>query len=317
MIPPEWIQAASRRVSPYIRRTPITYDPSLKVFLKWENQQKTGSFKLRGALNKVLSLSDRERQPGVVAASAGNHGAGVAFACRTVGIRAHIFVPKSATQVKVSTIRDLGAEVTLVEGGYTEAEQFAIQYARDSQKPYLSPYNDGQVIAGQATLAFELLEELPNEAKAWLAPVSGGGLIGGIGAGLRAFSPKVSPFPQLIGVQSEASPYMERIYYTGSQDHVVELPSLADGLAGAVEPNSITIPLVKEYVDSILLVSEEEICEAIRYAWLFYHQVIEGSAAVVLAAILSGKIRQRPALLIISGGNIDLELHRSIVENRK
>lgn len=316
MIPPEWIELAYQRIRSYLHTTPLTHDPNLNVYFKWENQQQTGSFKLRGALNKILSLPEWERTQGLVAASAGNHGAGLAFACKLVGAKATIFVPESAPKVKVNRIQALGAVVENVAGGYTETERFAIQYAKDTQQSYISPYNDVQIIAGQGTLALETLRELDeNEVKTWLVPVGGGGLISGIGAALRAYLPKSSSLPQLVGVQSEASPYMEQILSTGSQDHVIERPSLADGLSGAVEANSVTVPMVKEYVNSILLVSEEAIREAIHYAWHQYHQVIEGSAAVVLAAILSGLKVEKPALLVISGGNIDPTLHRSIVDN--
>lgn len=315
MIPSDWLHSAYQRIKPYIHKTPMTYDPKLQIYLKWENQQITGSFKLRGALNKILTLPDWERNQGFVAASAGNHGAGLAYACNKVGIHATIFVPESTPKIKVRKIRELGAEVKFVNGGYTETERYAIQYAKEANRPFISPYNDGQVIAGQGTLAIEILQDLAdNGAKTWLVPVGGGGLISGIGAALRTSSLKSASMPKLIGIQSEASPYMNQIYYTGSQDQVVEKPSLADGLSGAVEPSSITIPLVKEYVHSILLVSEEAIREAIGYAWHTYHQVIEGSAAVVLAAILSGMVTERPALLVISGGNIDSKLHRTIVD---
>ncbi|GAB4470887.1 MAG: threonine ammonia-lyase [Anaerolineales bacterium] len=315
MIPPEWILSASHRISPYIVHTPVIYDPELQVYLKWENQQHTGSFKLRGALNKVLSLKPWEIEKGVVAASAGNHGAGLAFACKQAGGKALIFVPDSAPLIKLNKIRALGAEVALIAGGYTATEDYAIQYAKEHHQTFISPYNDAQVIAGQGTLALETIRDLSQETvKAWVVPVGGGGLISGIGAALESYRDTSIPSPLLIGVQSEASPYMEQIYYTGVQDQVVELPSIADGLSGAVEPHSITIPLVKKYVDQILLVSEDEIHQAIRYAWDCYHQVIEGSAAVVLAAILSAKIIHRPALLVISGGNIDPQLHQRIVD---
>jgi|YNPMSStandDraft_1061717.scaffolds.fasta_scaffold00788_5 threonine dehydratase len=318
MMPKEWIENAYQRIVPHIHTTPITFDPELEIYLKWENQQITGSFKLRGAMNKMLSLAEWERQQGIVAASAGNHGAGLAFACKKAAIKATIFVPHTAPQVKVNAIQELGAEVRFIQGSYTETEQFAIQFAKDTGQTYISPYNDAQIIAGQGTLAIETLRVMAEtNLKAWLVPVSGGGLLGGIGAALDAFYPKTSVLPKLIGVQSEASPHMKHLYYTGTQESAIEAPSIADGLAGAVEENSITIPLVKEFADAILLVSEEEIRAAIRYAWHSYHQVIEGSAAVVLAAILSGKVTERPALLVISGGNIDPHLHRTIVESKK
>ncbi|PWH18500.1 MAG: hypothetical protein DDG59_06040 [Anaerolineae bacterium] len=316
MIPEEWILNAYERIAPYIQNTPLTFDSHLNIYLKWENQQTTGSFKLRGALNKILSLHDWERQQGVVAASAGNHGAGLAFACQKVGVQATIFVPQSVPNIKMAAIQALGAAIRLVDGGYTQTEKTAIQFAQESGQTYISPYNDAQIIAGQGTLALETMKQLgENEIKAWLVPVGGGGLLSGIGAALQAFFSRSTKLPQLIGVQSEASPYMQHLYYTATQAAVVEKPSLADGLAGAVEENSITIPMVRQYADAILLVSEEAIREAIRYAWNAYHQVIEGSAAVVLAAILSGKIPERPALLVVSGGNIDSHLHRTIVES--
>ncbi len=314
MIPPEWILSAFARIETYLHKTTLVYDPELQIYIKWENQQKTGSFKLRGALNKILSLPNWERQRGIVAASAGNHGAGVAFACQIVDAKARVFVPHATPQIKLNTIRQFGTEVIPIEGGYTETEQHAIQFAAENQLTYISPYNDGQIIAGQGTLAVEILQEVQlGEVKAWIVPVGGGGLISGIGAAFRAIYPKAASYPRLIGVQSEASPYMEQLYYLGEQNHVVEKPSLADGLAGAVEPNSLTIPLVKEYVDSIQLVTEEDIEVAIRYAWEKYRQVIEGSAAVTLAAILGGKVTERPALLVMSGGNIDPDIHQRIV----
>jgi len=312
MIPQKWFEEATRRITPYIVTTPLTYDAQLGLYLKWENHQITGSFKARGALNKVLSLQPWEQALGLVAASAGNHGLGVALAAKIVDTKAIIFCPENAVKAKVDAIRAVGAEVRLVTGNYADAELAGKSFAISSGSTWISPYNDGQVIAGQGTLALEVINQLPpNIEPIWLVPVGGGGLIAGIGAVLGAQSTK----PKLIGVQSEASQFFHAIYYRGTQKGVRELPSLADGLAGEVENNSITIPLARKYVDDILLVSEAEIYQAVQYAWHQYNEKIEGSAAVVLAAILSAKISQFAAVLIISGGNIQPEVHAKIINN--
>jgi threonine dehydratase len=315
MITSHWIIEAQKRIEPYIRRTPLTYDARLNIYLKWENHQTTGSFKARGALNRVLSLQPQERANGIVTASAGNHGQGVALAARLLGISVLVFAADQASPTKLQAMRDLGAELCLVPGGYGEAERAGRQYATDSRATWISPYNDPWVIAGQGTIALETQQDLPYLPEAtWLVPVGGGGLIAGIGLALKenAFTTRT----KVIGIQSQASPFMYDLYHHGSQEHTIEKPSLADGLSGPVEKDSLTIPLVKRYVDDLLLVSEEEIAEAVRYAWEKYAERIEGSAAVSLAAILTGKITSRPAVLIISGGNIQPELHRQIVEGK-
>ena len=310
MIPVEWIDQAETRIRPYIRETPLTYDPDLEVFLKWENQQVTGSFKARGALNKVLLLQDWELQKGIVTASAGNHGQGVALAASRVNTKAIVFASEHATGRKIEAMRALGAEVRLVPGGYAEAEQAGLTYARKTEATWVSPYNDGQVVAGQGTLALEILKQEPGLNRAeWIVPVGGGGLISGIGSFLSG-----NRFSTLLtGAQSTASPYFHYLLKKDNQDIVVEKPSIADGLAGPVEPGSITIPIVRQTVSEILLMSEQEIEVAIAYAWQHYRQTIEGSAAVPLAAALSGKIHKRPAVLILSGGKIQPEIHAGIL----
>ncbi len=275
--------------------------------LKWENRQITGSFKIRGAYHKTLSLQDWERKMGLVAASAGNHGQGLAHAARSLGIPVTIFSAENAAKNKIEAMHSLGARVILVPGGYHEAEVAGIEYARQEQAVWVSPYNDSQVIAGQGTIALEILSQKPDaNAMHWLSPVGGGGLIAGIGAAIKEnpSNPPGAGF-RLIGVQSEASAFMHSLYQQNSQVGVEDRPSMADGLSGAVEENSITIPLVQGLVDELILVSEDEIAQAIRFAWEKYQEIIEGSAAVTLAAILSGRIAHRPAILIISGGNID------------
>lgn len=314
MIPTSWLEEARARLSPHIYRTPLTYDESLGIYLKWENRQVTGSFKARGAINKVLCLQPWEQARGLVAASAGNHGQGVALAGRLVSAPVVIFASNHAVPSKVEAMHRLGAQVHLVPGGYGEAEQAGLAYAESNRRTWISPYNDGQVIAGQSTLALETLESLPDLPElTWVVPVGSGGLISGIGEALNSCHNKEVQHYRLVGVQSTASPFFHTIYHTGDQSGVVELPSLADGLSGPVEAGSITIPIVRSRVDDIILVSEDEIVQAIAYAWEHYRERIEGSAAVALAAVITRKIAARPALVVISGGNIQPELHDEII----
>ena len=318
MIPPEWLKAASQRLDGKIHRTPLTYDAERGLYIKWENRQKTGSFKVRGALNRALILEDWEREMGLVTASAGNHGQGVALAGQIIGSSTRVFVSKDAPTVKIEAMRALGANVELVEGGYHEAEEAGLAFAKRNDAVWISPYNDGHVIAGQGTIASEILQERPETAEmTWIVPLSGGGLLSGIGAVLREQAQNACAEPsrstRVIGVQVEAAAFMHGIFYKGNQDDVEDLPTLADGLMGAVEENSITIPLIKKYVDDVVLVSEDEVAKAIAFAWHEYGEKIEGAGAVGLAAVLSEKVPQEPSVIVVSGGNIQPEIHAEIL----
>ena len=315
MIPFEWISQADERIAPHILRTPLTYDAARNLYIKWENQQVTGSFKARGAFNKVLMLEDWEREVGIVAASAGNHGQGVALAGREVGASVEVFVSEHAVPAKVEAMRDLGAIIHEVAGGYPEAEAAGKAYAEKEGKTWVSPYNDEQIIAGQGTIGLEMMNsprvlDEGTEVSSWFVPVSGGGLLAGIGSSLA----KQARRPRLIGVQAEVAPFMHSLFYRDTQDGLPDLPSLADGLTGEVERSSVTIPLIKNLVDEIVLVSEGEITRAIAFAWYVYKEKIEGAGAVGLAAILSKKIETLPALVVVSGGNVQPEVHTKILE---
>jgi len=316
MIPFSWLNEASERIAPYIHTTPLTYDPDFDLYLKWENRQVTGSFKLRGAINKVLSLEKWEQHAGLLAASAGNHGQGVAFAGRLIGAPVKIFVPEHTPLIKLEAMRSLGAEVQLVPGGYGEAEAAALNTSADNDTTWISPYNDGHIIAGQGTVGMEIFQQLAttrslqDSGAVWIVPASGGGLISGIGAAIS----RLSPPPKLVGVQSDTSPFLHSLYYRGTQDGIYELPTIADGLAGAVEEGSITIPMVQQFVDEVVLVNEEEICEAVKVIWQRYGERVEGAAAVSMAAILTGKVSQRPAIVVLSGGNIQDKVFNRIIE---
>ncbi len=315
MIPTDGWELAQRRINGQIHQTPLTYDPDLDLYLKWENRQVTGSFKIRGALNKVLSLEPAEQKRGLVTASAGNHGQGVAFAGKLAGAPVTVFVSEHAVPAKIEAMRALGAEVRLVEGGYEAAEQAGEAYAEEIQAAWISGYNDEQVIAGQATVATEILDQLePDRPGTIVVPVGGGGLLAGIGAVMANLTPR----PRLVGVQSVASPFFYAIYNHGSQYGVIELESLADGLAGAVETSSMTIPLVRRFADDFVLVTEEQIVAAIAYAWQKHGEMIEGAAAAALAAVMNGMVARRaspegPLVAVMSGGNIQPEVHARII----
>ena len=311
MIPYSWLEQASERINPYIHETPVTYDATHDLFLKWENHQVTGSFKIRGALNKILSLQSWELERGLVTASAGNHGQGVALAGNIRHATVCVFASEHALKIKLDAMHTLGAEIHLVPGGYGEAEQAGIAYAKATGATWISPYNDGLVIAGQGTIALELMHELSQPSSiTWVVPAGGGGLVSGIGSALQA----LSSTPRLVAVQSEASRFLYEIFHQGTQSVVEELPSLADGLAGPVEAGSVTIPIVKNVVTDFILVTEREIRQAIKFAWDKYHERIEGSAAAALAGVISGRITQKPVVVVLSGGNIPLTLHVQIVQ---
>lgn len=309
MIPIEWLEQANKRIAPYINRTPLTYDMERKFYIKWENRQVTGSFKARGALNKVLLLEDWEREAGLVAASAGNHGLGLALAAQKTGSSVEIFISEHAIPAKIEAMRSLGAKIQSVAGGYPQAEKAGKAYAIEKKKTWVSPYNDGQVIAGQGTVAFEITQELDEIGSAWLVPVSGGGLLSGVGSFLQSKPNR----PRLIGVQAKVAPFMHALYFKNSQEGIPDLSSIADGLTGEVESGSVTIPIVKQSVDDIVLVSEEEIAYAIAFAWYVYNEKIEGAGAVGLAAALSTQIQENP-VIVVSGGNVQPEFHADILQ---
>jgi len=223
MIPYLWLTDASARLAPYIHQTPLTYDSELDLYLKWENRQLTGSFKIRGAFNKVLTLQPWERERGLVAASAGNHGQGLALAGSQTGAHVIVFASEHAVPAKLAAMRQLGAEVRLVPGGYGEAEAAGLAYAHDHSATWVSAYNDGQVISGQGTLGLETLAQLaslankPDRPVPWVIPVGGGGLAAGIACALFC-NPQNEPGAQrLVGVQPEASPFFHAIFHLGSQ----------------------------------------------------------------------------------------------------
>ncbi len=303
------IEAAGRALEGRLRATPLVEDGETGLWLKCEQEQITGSFKLRGAFHRLLQLTEAERQRGVIAASAGNHGQGVAYAARALGIEARIVVPAAAVPRKVDAIRALGAQVAFAEGGYAVAEAEGHRLAESLGAVWISPYNDPAVIAGQGTLGLEIEADwgptLGQGGAQVFVPVGGGGLAAGIGVALAAWRPPV----RVIGVLPAHSAYLHAYFHHGSMDAVREEPTLADGLAGAIETDSITLELARSAVDDMILVSEEEIRGALRWACR-RDLVIEPSAAVALAGALRGDAPHR--LAVLSGGNVDPSLWEDI-----
>jgi len=314
------IQSARECIAPHVMQTPTTRDEALgrqydaEIWFKWENRQTTGSFKLRGALNKLLSLPPPERATsGVLAASSGNHGQGVAHAAQMLGLPARIYVPDDTPSKKLCSMVQLGAEVVTVPGGYGAAEDAALAAARDSDAAWVSAYNDPDIIAGQGTLAVEWLEQVP-ALDLLLVPVGGGGLISGVGLAAKASNPDI----RVVGVQAAASAALYEAFHGRDMDAVTHSPTLAHGLAGPVETGSITIPLVMQVVDEMLLVSEHDIEQAMAYAYRVHGEVIEGAGAVGLAALLAGKVAcaGRAVGVLISGGNVGPERHAEVLARR-
>jgi threonine dehydratase len=297
----ESIEAAAVRIAPHIRSTPVEESRS-KVWLKCEQLQRTGSFKIRGALNCILSLDRGALAKGVVAASTGNHGRSVATALTAIGAKGTVYLPRSAPEVKVAALRRLPA-VELVfhgdEGGETEI--FARAVAEREGRPYISPYNDAAVIAGQGTLGLELVAQCP-PLDAVFVTVGGGGLMSGVATAVKSLSPRT----RIIGCWPEHSITM---YESMRAGHVVtspELPTLSDATAGSVEPGAITLDVCRALIDECVLVSEAEIAEAIRLLIAEQRMIVEGAAGVALAAYHKNADRYagQTVGIVLCGGNI-------------
>lgn len=298
------ILRAADMLAPYIFRTPtlesgwLSAKSNGRVWVKWEQLQLTGSFKLRGALYCMM-LAQQQGVREVLAVSAGNHGLGVAVAARMLGMRATVIVPHTAAVNKMKAIKEAGAELLLLGRDYDEAEIAARPLAAERGSAFISPYNDLNLIAGQGTVALELFEECKPELI--FVPVGGGGLL----AGCAIVAAALSPETEIWGVQPQNSTAMYSSLQAGSLITVSEQPTLADGLAGNIEPGSVTFPLIKKLVKGIRLVSEEEIETAIVSVVKEDKFIIEGSGAVAVASLLNYRLEGRSAALVVSGRNID------------
>lgn len=307
--------AARRRIDSHVRTTPIVASPSLSkatggtIELKLEHLQKTGSFKLRGATNAVLSLTEAERAHGVVGVSTGNHGRGLAYAAKQAGVRCIICMSELVPQNKVDGIKAEGAEVRIVGRSQDDA-QLEVDKLVAEGMVMLPPFDHPRIIAGQSTLALEMLEQSPDPDTV-LVPLSGGGLISGVGLVIKALRPTA----RVIGISMERGAAMYESQQAGKPIMVPELPTLADSLGGGIGLNNeYTFAMTHRFVDELVLVSEAEIAAAIRHAYWHERQVIEGSGSVGIAALMSGKIKDPgKCIAIVSGQNTDMNLHHRII----
>jgi threonine dehydratase len=301
------VVAAARRITPYVQRTPLERSAHLSdvagadVWLKLECFQTTGSFKLRGALNALLALDDEARRRGVVTASAGNHGLGVASASNLTGLPSVVVVPETASPAKVDLLRQTGCELILHGPDYDAAEAHAIALAETRDATFVSAYDHPAVVAGGGTIALEILEALP-ETDLLIVPAGGGGLISGVAVAAKAVKPEI----EVYGAQSVASPALHAALAAGRQVTVPILDSLADGLSGNIAAGSVTVELAGRYVDQIVLVEEAEIAAAMRAILEHEHVLVEGSAAVTAAALQTGRlpVDGRRVVLVLTGRNV-------------
>ncbi len=313
---PALITQASARIQPFIRQTPLEHSPfysqlgASEVYFKCENLQHTGSFKARGALSKVLALDDAERNRGIVTASTGNHGAAFAYALSQLGERGLVFVPETAVETKVQSIKRLGADVRAFGVDPLDTEVHAREYAVRHDMTYVPPYNDPYVIAGQGTIGVELEQQL-GDIDAVFVSVGGGGLIGGIAAYLKSINPDTN----IIGCSPENSKVMAESVRAGELLDLPSLPTLSDGTAGGVEPGSITFPLCRDLVDDYVEVSERAIADKLKQFMQVHHMMIEGSAAVSIAGYLRLKERfaGKRLVILLCGANIDLNTLKELL----
>jgi threonine dehydratase len=302
---PTEILAAADRIRPLVKRTPLIKSSALSeiaggdVYLKLENQQTTGSFKLRGALNVLSTLSADARKRGVVASSAGNHGLGVAYAAKHFGVPATIFVPSTAPQVKRDGIVALGATIDTTQPDYDKAMDAAKAFAAKRGATFINPCLGEMLLAGQGTVALEILGDIPG-LTTLVVNVGGGGLLGGCASLVRAVAPQV----KIIGAQSENTAAMSRSLAAGHLVEIESLPTLADGLAGQIDDEAFDIG--RHGLDEMVVLSEAEIARAIAWLWEAEHQRVEGAGACGVGAVLLEHVRiATPAAIVVSGGNID------------
>lgn len=301
------ILSAEERIRPHVLQTPLIHSMPLsertgvEVHLKLESEQHTNSFKARGAMNKVLSLTGEELSRGVVTSSTGNHAQGVARACMISGCKGTIYLPNGVDPSKIEAIRRYPVDLVFHEGDALETELHARQQAAALGRVWISPYNDPQIIGGQGTIGIELLRQMPAIDDVFVT-VGGGGLIGGIAIYLKAHRPGT----RIIGCQPEQSAAMYHCVRAGRIISTEHGETLSDGSAGDVEPGSITFPICRDLIDDYVLVSEEEIGEAIRFMVHAHHKIVEGAAAVSVAALLKRKseFRGRTVAIVICGANI-------------
>ncbi len=311
------IYEAQERIKGVAIETPLAFAPYLselsgsEVYLKKENLQVTGAFKIRGAYNKIASLSDAERKCGVTAASAGNHAQGVALSASKFGIRAVIVMPESTPLTKVNGVKHYGAEVILHGSNYDEAYSHALEYAKQNAMTFVHPFEDEEVIAGQGTVALEILESC-EELDAVVVPIGGGGLIAGMSAAIKEKNPNI----EVIGVSASGAPAFKESYEKREPIDSTSVRTIADGIA-VRDTSKVTLEYALKNVDKIISVDDEEIASGILYLLEKQKLVVEGAGAVGVAALLHHKLdflKDKKIAIVLSGGNMDVTLLSVIIE---
>lgn len=310
------IELAAKRLSNTIHKTKLEKSTTFsemtggEIYFKFENQQKTGSFKIRGASNKIAALVERGEIKAAVASSAGNHAQGTAYASKVHGIPAVICMPKSTPIAKVEATRGYGAEVVLSGDCYDDAYSKALEIVEQKNATFIHPYDDLEVMAGQGTIGIEILEALPT-VDTILVPAGGGGLLAGVAACIKQINPRV----RVIGVQAEGAPAIAQSFKAKKHMTTDYSRTIADGIS-VKNPGKKTIELINKYADDVVTVSEAEISEAILYLIERTKQVVEPAGATTLAAVLSGKVdvKNKKTVCVLSGGNIDVSFITRIIE---
>ncbi len=310
------IKKAQRNIKDYIHKTPLVYSNSissitgLDIYLKLENLQKTGSFKIRGAANKISRMPSDERKRGVVTASAGNHAQGVALAANRFGIKAVVVMPEKSSISKQTAAKGYGAEVILHGNSFDESLQYAKTIERERGCTFIHTYDDEALISGQGTIGMEILDELP-DADSVIVPIGGGSLISGISIALKEQKRDI----QIIGVESSSAAAMYTSRQSGKNTPVDSLPTIADGIA-IKRIGDLTFPIIQKLVDEIVTVEDEDIAAAILLLMERKKTVVEGAGAAPLSAIMNGKtaIKGKKAVLVLSGGNIDMNILERVIE---
>lgn len=313
---PAEIVLAANRIAPHIRETPLDHSAyfsefgGANVYLKLENLQYTGSFKLRGAFNKLLLLGSEERRHGCVTASSGNHGAAIAYAMKKIGVTGVIFVPEQTSTAKVDAIRRSGGDVRFFGTDGLDTETHARAYAAEHGMAYLSPYNDEQVIAGQGSCGVEIARQL-SPVDAVFVAVGGGGLISGIGTFLKSVNPRV----EIVSCQPRASAVMTESVKAGELLDLPSEPTLSDGTAGGIEPGAITFDICRDVTDRYVLVTEQEIADAMCAFIDSHHMLAEGAAGVAIAAFMqvANDYAGKNVVIVVCGGNISRQTLKTVI----
>ncbi len=316
MIPLSEIIEAKKRINGVVNKTPFANAPLLsqrvgyEVFLKKENLQITGAYKIRGAYNKISSLSKEEKKRGVIAASAGNHAQGVAYSAKAFNVPATIIMPEATPLLKVVGTKALGAKVVLKGENYDEAYEYALQYAKENGLTFIHPFKDDKIMAGQGTVALEMYDEV-DDLDMILVPIGGGGLISGIGSAIKQLDPHI----KVIGVTAKGAPAMYESYKEKKALSTKNVRTIADGIA-VRDANEKNLKIILECVDDIIQVSDDEIANAVLFLLEKQKIVVEGAGAVGVAALMHSKIKEegKKVGVVISGGNIDVGMLSVIIE---